>query len=423
MSRHEFHQRMHEGLLAAIAVTMPFPLKLNSLLILLCALNWLIGGRLVEKVKNTFRSPLNVCWILFFAWHVLSYFMSHNQHEAGAIIERRLAMLAFPLLVSGSVNGQQCRRIAMAFVCGVSVALLWCMAMAGYHYITTHDAAVFFYHALAGGVRMNAVYLAAYAVFAIHIVLQYSVYFTGAVKRLYWPVLGVLFTGCLLLNSKMMLFVLFSGLVFRLLRTQHVKDRKRIAGIVVITVCMALAGILSVPQIRERFTKELSSDFRVLEQQQFRYDTPFTGTSLRLRIWKFCFNIMDEQHAWLTGVGTGDFQDLLNEKYKATGMYTGNPELHDTGYLGYGPHSAYMEVLFTLGMPACIFFLALLVLQWRYAWKSKHYLLLQLLWMFTLFCLTESVLSTNKGIVFFLFFLCLFDQSQDLSKKIRNPAT
>jgi len=47
---------------------------------------------------------------------------------------------------------------------------------------------------------------------------------------------------------------------------------------------------------------------------------------LRLIEWHFALEILNENHAWIQGVSPGDSQDLLNKKYIAAEMYTGDPK-------------------------------------------------------------------------------------------------
>ena len=71
MSRAEVHKKIHYLLLIGIAISMPFPLKLSSLLIILCALNWLIEGNLYNKIKNTFNDRINLIHLTF--WNGYGY--------------------------------------------------------------------------------------------------------------------------------------------------------------------------------------------------------------------------------------------------------------------------------------------------------------------------------------------------------------
>ena len=118
------------------------------------------------------------------------------------------------------------------------------------------------------------------------------------------------------------------------------------------------------------------------------------------------------------GVGTGDFQDLMNEKYKKTGVYTGNVALKDTGYLGYGPHNEYVEIVLSLGIIGLFLLLYTLFYYAKMALLANNYLALQLLVLFVLFFITESALSTQKGIVPFVFFSVLFVRQKHLSNKV-----
>ncbi len=416
MNSSELHKKIHYILLCAIVATVSFSIKLNSFLIILCAINWVIEGNLVSKIKPVFTNKINFCWIIFFILHIISYFISTNQQEAGAILERRLAMAAFPFLVFGSVTPYQLKNIGYAFVIGVISALVFCYIKAFQHFVIDHQLNNFFYHQLTSAIKMNAVYMSAYVVFAIHILLFYINWKKQKIIAI--ALFSFLLFSCFMLSSKMMFLVLFLGLTVKAFHSGWIKNKIRLLLILITTTFVIVTTIALTPQIRDRFLLELTSDFSILQNEHYTYDTPFTGTSLRLRIWKFCIEILNEQNTWLSGVGTGDFQDLLNQKYTSTGIYIGNPKLHDTGYLGYGPHNEYIEILFSLGVPALLFFVFILTLLWKYAIKSNHYLLIQLLLICTLFFVTESVLSTNKGVIFFMFFTLLFlPKEQSLPEK------
>src|ERR1041384_6275596 len=78
-------------LLMAVAATMPFSIRLNTNLILLSGVAWVLEGGLKEKIRATYSQPFNVLMAVFFLLHVLSVFTSLNQEEANAILERRFS--------------------------------------------------------------------------------------------------------------------------------------------------------------------------------------------------------------------------------------------------------------------------------------------------------------------------------------------
>lgn len=340
---------------------------------------------------------------LFFLAHIISYVLSSNKPEGFAIVERRGSLFILPFLLYGH-QPATIKKTALWFVAGVVTAFVVCILNACISYSAGKDASVFFYQQLTAVIDFNAVYMAAYCLIGLHALLYY---FKSLPKAVSIPGVLILLLFCLLLNSKMMLLILFAGLLVYSFQFFSKKTALIVSG-------LGLAGILAtgfgVPNIKERMTVELSSNFQVLQQGTFRYDTPFTGTSLRLLFWKFAFEIQSQHKAWLTGMNTGDFQDALNKKYIETNLYTGNPELHDTGYLGYGPHNQYIEVLFSMGIIVLILFLYLLIYYFKNALRQGNYMGTQVMLLFMLFFFSESVLSVNKGIVPFVFFTVLFLQ-------------
>lgn len=388
-------------LLVLIAFSMPFSIKVNTWLILLCALHYVCDKQLLQKAKQVAKDRYVQLLFLFFLAHVISYFLSSNKTEGFAIVERRGSLFILPFLVYGHQQAV-IKKTALGFVAGVIAVFLVCILTACINYSAAPDVSVFFYQQLTAVVDFNAVYMAAYCLIGLHALLYYFKSLPKAVS-----ILGifVLLLFCLLLNSKMMLFILFAGLVVYSFQFFSKKTALVISG-------FGLAGILAtglgVPNIKERMAVELSSNFHVLQQDTFRYDTPFTGTSLRLLFWKFAFEIQSQHKGWLTGMNTGDFQDALNKKYIETNLYTGNPELHDTGYLGYGPHNQYVEVLFSMGIIVLFLFLYILIYYFKNALRQGNYMGTQVMLLFLFFFFTESVLSVNKGIVPFVFFTVLF---------------
>lgn len=388
--------------LSLLTISLPLPMVVSNFLIVLClALRIISGGW-----KNTYRaiSKSPEVWLMagMFLMYVFSAMLSENKTEGWAIVERRLSLLVFPVLFFHPTVTRHIKRIMEMFVAGVVAALLYCTIVAIINFANTHDSGVWFYHQFSAPIKLNAVYLSAYAVSAFFFLLKEKIFpRIGNYGRI--VLLTILVTGVLLLSSKMMLFILLAGGMLLLMKSKT--NNKRILWITI----PALIGVLiSVPKLKERFSTEFLTNFDVVKQEQYRYDTPFTGTSLRLVIWKYCFRIQQQEQAWLLGVGTGDFQDLLNAKYTAHNMYTGNPELHDTGYLGYGPHNQYIEVFLSMGaLGLCLFVLMLYLLVRRFL-KTQDQTALLCAGLVIMFMLTESVLSTNKGIVFFCFLVTLF---------------
>jgi O-antigen ligase len=121
-------------------------------------------------------------------------------------------------------------------------------------------------------------------------------------------------------------------------------------------------------------------------------------------------------------VGVGDFQDLLNQKYTERGLYIGNKQLGDTGYIGYGPHNQWVETFISMGLLGLLYFIFLVSFVFNHYKKQGNVLSILFFMIFIMVSFTECVLSTNKGIVFFAFFICLFNgyNCRTISSNDRN---
>ncbi len=101
------------------------------------------------------------------------------------------------------------------------------------------------------------------------------------------------------------------------------------------------------------------------------------------------------------GVGTGDIKDELMDFYRTKGMHVyADKKLN--------PHCQYLQTAGAIGILPALFFLATFVYYIRIGFKQKNLYLISLSALFATACLFESVLERQWGIVFFLFFLCVF---------------
>ena len=401
MDRETLHIKIHEGLVQAIAFTLTFSIKLNNVLIILCSLNWLIQGKVISKTRLAFSNPVNQLMLAFFLVHIVSILFSSNTAEAWAIVERRLPLLVFPLLIFNRNVTGYFNSTLLSFCAGVTLAGVICIGKASYLFFYQGSHSQFFYHDLSSAVNINAVYLSAYAVLSIIILLNIP---APRLKNTKGLLIAFLLLLCVLLSSKMMLFILVVYLLLHITGKIKSNLQKKLGAAGLIAVC---ALIFLIPDVRERFDNEFSSKFNVVRQSHYTYDTRFTGSSLRLVLWKQSLAVIRSENAWLTGVGSGDFQDELNKRYKETGMYVGNATGNNTGYTGYGPHNQYIEVLLYAGIPGLLIFLFLLSAQLRAAIRFNNWLFRVFILLSMIFFLSESALSTNKGIVFYALFSSL----------------
>ena len=110
------------------------------------------------------------------------------------------------------------------------------------------------------------------------------------------------------------------------------------------------------------------------------------------------------------GVGIGDKKYELIER---------NMELGDKRYIEFGadtkpndifnPHNQFLDFWIDAGIIPVICLLLFFIGQFSKAIRNKHTLYLGLLFCFCLFCFTDRALMVQRGQIFFLFFICLFE--------------
>ena len=120
----------------------------------------------------------------------------------------------------------------------------------------------------------------------------------------------------------------------------------------------------------------------------------------------------------LFGVGIGD------KKYK---LIERNLELGDERYLEFGAdskpdgafnaHNQFLDFWIAAGIIPVICLLFFFINEFSKALRYRHILYLGLLYCFCLFCFTDLPMMVQRGVVFFLFFICLFEN--EIKQKIR----
>jgi O-antigen ligase len=213
----------------------------------------------------------------------------------------------------------------------------------------------------------------------------------------------VFFTALMvLLASKLLLALLAILLLVWLRQWGRLRWRRKelIGGPLALVILGFSALAVSPTPVGRRYRDIMHDDLRYAGRHTIPPHAVFNGISLRLLIWQFAGEILDEHKAWVIGVSAGDSQDLLNRKYLAAGM--------SRGFLSYNFHNQYIEVLVRSGIAGLCIFLAaiglLVGLGWRTATREGWFVLIMLLLLAT----TESILEMQHSLFLFCFFPLLF---------------
>jgi len=119
------------------------------------------------------------------------------------------------------------------------------------------------------------------------------------------------------------------------------------------------------------------------------------SNSYRVNIYECAEDIIKKN--WLTGVGVGDAQDVLNQCYKNKS----NLLLKKT----YNTHNQYLDIWIKTGLIGLIIFLGFLGFNFIEAYKTYNYILILIIIFYSINFLTENILVRQSGIILFAFFI------------------
>jgi O-antigen ligase len=380
------------------AVSLLISNKLNSISIILLVVAWLLEGGFRQRWQVLRRQPFVYLCAGLYACYVLSYFFSEDQKTAAFFLEKKLSLLLLPpvLLSATTASDRQLAFIRRVFIAGVLLMALVSVAIAIRQFVLTGSRTWFFYHKLSDPVGFSAIVASLFASLAFVLLCAEECWNK-------WTVLCalVLFGWILLLTSKLFLLVMLL-LVFMEAGRRLSRRSKWLLLSVLLGLCLLFSWFDN--PLRRRFEDMAKFRPEYLEASSFGPDKYFDGLSLRLIYLKFSVEIMREKGHLLRGVGSGDAEQLLRQKITDYRMYTGNGRPGSEGYLKYGFHNQYLQVLVQMGLSGLLAFVGLLLYCIRKAIKEKNQLLLGLMLVFCLSFLTDTLMEHQVGLVSFLLF-------------------
>jgi len=406
--------------LALLVTTIFSWFRINTWCIVLFGVCGLFVGNPLSNIKTTFRNKYFLAFLAVFLSELLGQLYTQDLHTGWNLVAKDATLVAIPFgLCSGSFADKESYKKVMAAYCLIlAAASCWCIAMAVRNYYTTGDIEVLFYHQLVRPISQNAIFYTVFILFGLLFLLSYdggSMFPWLGIRaaRALRAVLIVFFCGMvLLLASKLFLLVLLLILGWFLLRRYSFRRNRMI--LILAGVALLLLGVLVVftdNPIKKRYNDIVHANLNIIKPEQFTPGDYFNGIQLRLLEWRFAYEIVREHRAWIWGTGTGDSQDLLNQKYRDANMYMGKPGQRGHGFIGYNFHNQFIETFVRTG---AIGLLILLILFWLMAgiacqWRTGQAFFTVLI--LGLFFLLQSPLTMQHGIFLFSYFPILLLQS------------
>lgn len=393
-------------LILLIAFFIPLKKELIAPLIILFFISSIINKKkgLITKVNKRLLVIIGFYLIGF-----ISLFYGNNTSNTWFNNEIKLSLFVFPIsLIISNLNGNQIfRPILKSFVEGVIISILLALINATVGYYYDKDSSLFFYSNLSYFAHVS--YFSLYLNFAIAIL--YFFWFSPSKKDYIPPYLnfGLSFFLSLiiiLLASKTgIITLLLIHLIAVLYWVKRYKKFKQ-ASILLGTLAIFLSiGLYNSPKVLNRLV--------IMKNSILNYDgTPNTSSTIRMAVWAEAIELIKEKPIF--GYGVGDVSDELTIRYKEKGFYKlAKKHLNS--------HNQFLQILIGSGIFGFLYFLSLIIFP-IFNFNNPNTKLLYLCF-FTLILfnfMTESMLETQSGIIFFSFFITLFYSLAPQQNKIHK---
>lgn len=388
---------INELILLLIIGTLPFTIRLNSLFIIIYVTINLFNLRKPTKIEIIKFLP----YLLLFLVFVMSYFLSNNKRDALFFLEKKLAILIFSCVFLFSKQEINYRRCLLCFVYTVLLAVAITTAGSIWNYVV-HDERWFTYQKLAQTLNLHPTYFSLYINFAISILL-----FSKANSKKELLLNGLITTLITAFNLFLLsrigiaiMILLYFTFVIKLLFIA-----KKVRAAVIIMIVLVSLGWLA--SLNSSIRYRIKSTFPTSYTDKYKWE----GINVRLKEWESALEIISDYP--LLGVSIGDYQDVLLRYYEK------NNFLHGLSNK-YNVHNQFLDTQIKLGVLGTICYVACFFLFFKFGVRDKNLNSVLFLFIVLLTSMTETILSRQKGLVFYALFSMIFLKSFDSKANQKN---
>jgi len=330
------------------------------------------------------------------------------------VIEKKISLLLMPLLVFPAVctlSAQERSRLYLQLglitvASGILFLLIATLKLSLYNFSLAFHRDYF--------ASIPYVYYSIYFSVGSFLLLNWLTENCAEGRRTLLIVLLLIYTtGMLvLIGSKTGIIAFTTALIYYFYIA--VKSRRLFYFFIAASLTVSALFLAAYPATLQRFT-DLNRNLRVLEQEKLARPGEFTGLSLRLYFWKISLTSLWQDGRFVTGVGTGDSQAYLDKVYA-------EHNLDVYGYTSFDAHNQWVMTLLQVGIAGIFILAALFVSGWLRARPPTPVEFRFFAWVIFCFSFSESLLESNKGIVFFALFLSVLCAGMTSSKNSQEAA-
>ncbi|WP_298397576.1 oligosaccharide repeat unit polymerase [Flavobacterium sp.] len=353
----------------------------------------------------------------------ISYFWSIDKTQTLKSIPKELGFLLLPLLfMKVQISKTDKEKLLKYYSFSMVILVVFFLSRAIIRFSINQDTRAFFYH----GENDDDFGLVPKLLNAIHVSVFVAVaffyFFTKELKSKVDIFLSLLLVGFLILLSSKNIILVFIILVlgYYLYNTKS-SNKIRIRNLMIFIVVIAVG--LSFGKIRNRFQEEFRNNlssktsatlqngvhnisiYEAWNNETFSPNDYFPGTAFRVYQIRMFFELLKEEPILLKGFGLNASEKKLLEKEKKYNLYN--------GYGSFNFHNQYIQFFAELGVIGLSLLLLILAKNIKNAINNKDFIHFSFAVLMISLFLTESFLSRQRGIVFFVTMYCIFNARVD----------
>jgi O-antigen ligase len=388
MSVFTFKNQINLYSLYTLSFALSFHKKAIPILIILFLVTSLLNGN--YNLKNRKKT------VLFFALLYLAYlvglFYSENFKYGLSDMETKLSLLIFPIAfwVSNIDFKATLNVVLKWFVIGLVISGLICLLEGIYQFVSTGEESELLYAKLS--IFHHASYYSMYLNFGLIVV--YYLYikedFKVKSKANVTIALSVFFSILIvLLSSKMgIISMLITQVVALIYYTFKYKKYIRSSMLLLfIVACLTIVYNAS-----HTFSVRMDEFVTTISSGKA---SKVSTTGVRVYAWETAIELIKEKP--VIGYGTGDVKNVLVKEYiKKELTILAEKELN--------PHNQFLQTAIAIGLLGFLILILSLILPMIYSIQKGYYLYVFFIALFIINILTESMLETQSGVIYFAFF-------------------
>lgn len=397
-------------LLSATLITLPLKYIAGSLACLL----FLLVSFFKAKKTDFYISRILFLPILLYVLMFLSLTWTINSKDTIAGLQKEVLFLLIPLAFSvlPKIKREIITKVLQTYSYAIVGYTIFYLLRAVLKYSISGKTDVFFYHELVT-LELNAIYVSVFTSLALFFFLAKK--HKSAIDKISFSILA--FFVFLLSSKNIILVDLGMIVIYFFFFSNYTKKIK------ILTVCciliVSICSILFIKPVRDRFMIEFDtvlvdnslnnqnesiSNISIKQawtKDQFELNNFFPGTALRvfqIRIFK---EMLQEEPIFFNGFGLDASKDKIRQKVK---QYNLHPSYGDFNF-----HNEYVQIFSELGIFGFLIVVSMLFVSIRKAIINKDFVHIAFSVTMIILFLTESFLSRQRGIIFFIILYCMFN--------------